>query len=351
VTPLVYSCRVRSLPTTGIPAVSSLPAMSTADPVIAWLLDSDPSIRWQVMRDLLDASESEWKVERAKVETEGWGAKLLAHQDEDGQWAGGAFVPSGFEPREFQEVGQPWIATASSLSQLHELGLDPTSDRAQRTVELIGRNSRWEHDGQPFWEGEVEECINGRTVADGAYFGVDVAPIVERLVGERLDDGGWNCERENGSVRSSFDTTINVLEGLLEFERGTGGTPASRAARESGEEYLLERNLFRRRSTGRPADERFLSFVHPSRWRYDVLRGLDHFRAASALTGVPPDPRLVEAIDHVRSRRLPDGRWPLDWTARGRVWFHIDDGPGKPSPWVTLRAMRVLRWWDRARLS
>ena len=314
--------------------------------VIDWLLDSDPSIRWQVMRDLLDAPQPIWTAERAKVETEGWGARLLSHQDEDGQWAGGAFVPAGFDPREWRELGQPWTATCFSLSQLREFGLDPSSDRARRTVELIGANSHWDEGGQPYWEGEVEECINGRTVADGAYFGIDVSSIVDRLVGERLDDGGWNCERCNGSVRSSFASTINVLEGLLEYERVTGGTPQSQAARKTGEEYLLKRHIFERLSTGEPADERFLHFVHPSRWRYDVLRALDYFRSAAMLTGAAPDPRLGKAIGHIRSRRLGDGTWPLDWSPQGRVWFEVDDGPGKPSRWVTLRAMRVLKWWE-----
>jgi hypothetical protein len=316
--------------------------------VIAWLLDSDPSIRWQVMRDLLDVPASEWMAERAKVETEGWGAKLLSCQDEDGQWAGGAFIPAGFDAREWSERGQPWTATHFSLSQLREFGLDPSSDRAKRTVELIGANARWEHERQPYWEGEVDECINGRTVADGAYFGVDVSSIVDRLVGVRLDDGGWNCERANGSVRSSFSSTINVLEGLLEYERVTGGTPQSREARRSGEEFLLKRNLFRRLSTGEPADERFLRFLHPNRSRYDVLRALDYFRLSAMLTGADPDPRLSEAIDHVRSRRLEDGTWPLDWSLRGRVWFELGEDPGKPSRWVTLRAMRVLKCWDGA---
>ena len=318
-----------------------------SDRVIDWLLDSDPSIRWQVMRDLIDAPPSEWAAERRKIESEGWGARLLACQDEDGQWAGGAFLPRGFDRREWHEVGQPWTATSFSLSQLREFGLDPASDRAKRTVELVGANSHWDHAGQPFWEGEVEECINGRTVADGAYFGVDVSSIVDRLVGERLDDGGWNCERINGSARSSFASTINVLEGLLEYERATGGTPESQEARRSGEEYLLERRLFRRLGTGEPADERFLSLLHPNRWRYDVLRALDYFRAAGMLTGADPDPRLGEAIDHIRSRRSIDGTWPLDWSPPGRVWFEVDDGEGEPSRWITLRAMRVLRWWER----
>ena len=328
-------------------AIDSSTGMGESDSVIDWLLNSDPSIRWQVMRDLLDVPESEYRAERAKVETEGWGARLLSYEDEDGQWAGGAFAPRDFDFREWQEVGQPWTATAFSLSQLREFGLDPSSDRARRAVELIGANSRWDHAGEPYWEGEVEECINGRIVADGAYFGVDVSALADRLAGERLDDGGWNCERANGSVRSSFATTINVLEGLLEYERATGGTPQSQEARKSGEEYLLERNLYRRVSTGEPADEQFLSFVHPSRWRYDVLRALDYFRSAAALTGAAPDPRLGEAVDHVRSGRLDDGAWLLGWTLPGRVWFEVDYGAGKPSRWVTLRAMRVLRWWER----
>ncbi|WP_119268395.1 squalene cyclase [Taklimakanibacter deserti] len=319
--------------------------MAHSAAVIDWLLDSDPSIRWQVMRDLLDASPARWQAERAKVETEGWGARLLSHQDADGQWAGGAFIPAGFDPREWRERGQPWTATSFSLTQLREFGLDPSSNRARRTVELIGVHSHWDEGGQPFWEGEIEECINGRTVADGAYFDIDVSSIVDRLAGERLADGGWNCERINGSQRSSFASTINVLEGLLEYEKAAQGTPRSREARRSGEAYLLERRLFRRLGTGEPADERFLQFLHPNRWRYDVLRALDYFRASALLDGAAPDPRLSEAIDHVRSKRREDGTWLLDWSLPGREWFEVDDGPGKPSRWVTLKALRVLRWW------
>lgn len=325
---------------------ATVPHVTGPDPVLGWLLGADPAIRWQAMRDLLDAPEGEWGPERARVETEGWGARLLSLEDVDGQWDGGAFLPRDFDASEWEAVGQPWTATFFSLSQLRELGLDPGSESARRAVRLVDANARWDHAGEPYWGGEVEECINGRVVADGAYFGVDVSPIVDRLLDERLDDGGWNCERANGSVRSSFATTINVLEGLLEHERVTGGTAQSKEARRTGEEFLLERGLFRRLRTGEPADPVFLQLTYPNRWRYDVLRALDYFRAAGLLCATPPDPRLFDAVANVRAKRQLDGRWLLDWRPPGRVWFDVDEGVGEPSLWVTLRALRVLRWWE-----
>jgi hypothetical protein len=320
--------------------------MATQERVIPWLLATDPGVAWQVQRDLLDEPEKVWSGQRHRVETEGWGAELLSHRDADGQWAGAAFWAAGFTREDWEREGQPWTATCWALAQLREFGLDPASPSARRTVELVGANSRWEEGDQPYWEGEVEECINGRTVADGAYFGVDVAPIVERLVGELQPDGGWNCERSNGSVRSSFDSTINVLEGLAEFERTSGGTPASRAARAAGEEYLLERRLFRRLSDGRVVDPEYLQPASPHRWRYDVVRALDYFRSAATLDGRRPDPRLAEAADIVRGLRWPDGRWRSERTVRGRSWLTMDAGVGQASPWITLKALRVLRWLD-----
>lgn len=322
--------------------------MAERDGVIDWLLRSDPALRWQVLRDLAGAPEAVWRAERARVEREGWGARLLACQDPDGQWAGGAFWPADFTRAQGEAEGQAWTATAHALTQLRDFGLDPASASARRTVALVAANARWEEGGRPFWQGEVEECINGRTVAAGAYFGADVAGIVARLLGERQPDGGWNCERRNGSARSSFHSTINVLEGLLDYERATGGSAALREARRAGEVFLLERHLFRRLSTGATADARFLQLRHPSRWRYDALRGLDYFRAAGEWAGIAPDPRLADAIGWLRERRRADGTWPLDWTERGRVWFAVDAAPGAPSRWITLAALRVLRWWDRA---
>jgi hypothetical protein len=209
-------------------------------------------------------------------------------------------------------------------------------------VDLVRENSRWEEGGQPFFDGEVEPCINGMAVALGAYFGENVDVVVGRLLREQLADGGWNCEAERGSVRSSFGTTINVLEGLLEYERATGGSPVSAAARQRGEEYLLERGLLRRKSTGELIDRDWLEFSYPTRWFYDVLRGLDYFRAA----GNRPDERVSEAVEVLRSKRQPDGTWLLENTHPGRIHFAMEDGDGRPSRWNTLRALRVLDWYD-----
>ncbi len=314
---------------------------------VDWLLDGDPAIRWQVMRDLLDAPAEQVAAERARVETEGWGARLLALRDPDGQWDGGACFPrriadawrAGIEP-DFSS-GQPWTSTLPTLVLLRDLGLDPTSTSARETIRLVAANCRWEHDGQAFFDGEVEPCINGRTLTIGAYFGADVDGLVTGLLADQLGDGGWNCATEQGSRVSSFDATICVLEGLLEDEL-SGGTVPVTAARRRGEEYLLDRRLFRRKSTGEVPAPRFLAFSWPPRWHYDVLRALDHVRRA----GDGPDERVAEAVQLVGDKRHPDGTWLLENTHPGKTAFAFEDGDGRPSRWNTLRALRVLDWYE-----
>jgi hypothetical protein len=324
-------------PGAGVFAVEFERAVSVLD----WLLESDPAIRWQVLRDLSDAPAEAVATERARVANEGWGARFLALQGDDGQWDGGALFPAHW--RGSDAPGQPWTATAYSLVYLYDFGIDPANEKVRRAIAKVRESCRWEHAGQPFFEGEVEPCINGMVVGLGAYFGENVDPVVARLVDEQLDDGGWNCEAENGSVRSSFHTTIRVLEGLLEHERATGGSAESIAARRRGEEYVLERKLLRRKSTGEVVDPAWLQFSFPTRWHYDVLRGLEYLRAA----GDPPDPRVDEAIALLRSKEWSDGTWLLENTHPGAIHFAMEDGDGRPSRWNTLRALRVLRWYDR----
>ncbi|HTM00662.1 MAG TPA: hypothetical protein VL503_06010 [Candidatus Omnitrophota bacterium] len=307
--------------------------------VIDWLLDSDPSIRWQVMRDLTHAPADGVAAERSRIAREGWGARLLALQDADGRWGGAAW-------------NRGWDSTMHVLTLLREMGLDPESAEARRAVGLVRDRVTWAGSGppechaNPFFAGEVEPCINGQVAASGAYFLQDVRGLVERLLGEQLPDGGWNCEAENGSTRSSFNTTLCVLEALLEQERAIGSRPRVTEARLRGQEYLLERRLFRRRSTGevierdRKGGADWARFAFPTWWHYDVLRGLDYLRQA----GVMPDERVGEAIELVASKRDADGRWALDTRYPGVMPVEIDDGEGRPSRWNTLRALRVLQW-------
>lgn len=309
--------------------------------VIQWLLDSDPSIRWQVMRDLTGAPAEQVAAERARVATEGAGARLLALQGADGRWGGAAW-------------NRGWTSTMHVLMLLREMGLDPASDQARRAVDLVCDRVTWhgcgpqECDANPFFAGEVEPCINGQVAAIGAYFCQDVRGIVDRLLAEQLPDGGWNCEAANGSTRSSFNTTICVLEALLEHEGAFGASPEVTAARLRGQEYLLERRLFRRRSTGevierdRYGDAAWTRFAFPTWWHYDVLRGLEYLSRA----GVVPDERVAEAIDLVASKRDDDGRWPLEVRYPGEMAVETDEGEGRPSRWNTLRALRVLSWYS-----
>ena len=305
--------------------------------VIDWLLDADPAIRWQVLRDLLHQSADVVAAERAKVATAGWGARLLDLQAPDGQWGG-------------RPWSQDWTDTFHVLELLRRFGLDPESEQARRAIGLVRENLTWRDPefetpwaDNRFFEGEVEPCINGNIVSTGAYFGVDMTPLVERLLAEQLPDGGWNCEVENGATVSSLGTTINVLEGLLEHERTMGGSAEVRAARRDGEAYMLERRLFRRKSTGEVIDPSWLQSSFPHWYHYDVLRGLEYLRS----TGTAPDARMAEAIGVVEGDRDPDGRWRLENVHAGEAHFQMEDGEGKPSRWNTLRAMRVLRWADQ----
>jgi hypothetical protein len=298
---------------------------------IDWLLDSDPTIRWQVMRDLIDAPPAEVAAERAKVASEGWGARLLSLQAPDGRWGGGAALPG-------------WTSTNHTLWLLCTMGVDPADPRVRRAIARVREHVRWEYDeNMRYFAGEVEPCINGTAVMVGSYFGEDVGGIVERLLGEQMADGGWNCEQERGSIRGSFDTTLRVLEGLLEYERAGRGSPAILAARERGERYLLERRLMRRLSTGEIIDPRYLQFSFPPGWHYDILWALDYLRG----TGAEPDDRIAEAIGIVEDKRDASGRWPLEKPHAGEVHFAMDEGVGLPSRWNTLRALRVLRWAGR----
>ena len=292
-----------------------------------WLLEGDPAIRWQVMRDLTDQPPGVVARERARVASEGWGARLLGLQDEDGQWGGGPYSPK-------------WTSTTYTLLLLRHLGIDPSDRRVRDTIASVSEGVMMTKT-RPFFEYTGETCITGMVLALASYFrGADGTDRqIDQLLAEQRDDGGWNCE--TSSSRSSFHTTISVLEGLLESETAGGAAAGTKDARSRAHEYLLERKLLRSLSTGELVNSRWSLFSFPPRWHYDVLRGLDYLRDA----GVVPDDRVDEAIDLVESKRDKEGLWPLQNHYRGREHFSMETGPGKPSRWNTLRALRVLRWY------
>jgi hypothetical protein len=298
---------------------------------IDWLLDSDPAIRWQAMRDLTSASSQAISDVRARVPREGVGAEILARQGSDGAW--------------HRADAPDWLPTLFTMIFLRAAGADRADVAMVSALARLEAGFRWDESfgGKPFFDGEVEPCINGGTLALGAYFGRPADALARRLVCEQLEDGGWNCEAPK-SRRSSFHTTICVLEGLLEYQRAVGAAPAIVAARERGEAYLLERGLFRRRSSGEVANAAFLDFAFPPRYHYDVLRALDYLRDAD----IRPDARIDDAMRVVAGRRQADGRWLLDRAHTEALAFKFGESVGEPSRWITLRALRVTRWYENA---
>ena len=304
---------------------------------IKWLLDSDPAIRWQVMRDLTNEVPETIAAERSRVATEGWGAELIARQSPAGHWGD----------------GPNWdLITMYSLVALMDLGLDPASKQARKMIDRVDKRLvfKWLNN-RPYLHGETEPCINGRILGIGAYFKEPNDALAKQLLGEQLEDGGWNCEawpflspKRPPSLRSSFHTTICVLEGLLEYERAGRKSSAVTKARKRGETYLLERRMFRSLRTGKVIDQRWLRFSFPTFWHYDVLRGLDYLRNA----GIKPDRRFGEAIKIVMEMRHENGRWPLNLLHPEQIPLKVETAVGSASRWITLRALRVLRWYNNS---
>lgn len=301
--------------------------MASRKAIVKWLLESDPAIRWQVMRDLTDGSEEAIAAARSRIASEGWGAQLLALQSPRGQWG--------------PDDDPGWMTTVDALALLKTLGLDPGSAEARLAVDRVREHVTWRQlDDRPFFEGETEACINGRILAAGAYFGANCDRLVDRLLSEQLADGGWNCEAPP-SKRSSFHSTICVLEGLLEYEKAKGATSSVTQARERGQDYLVQRGMLRSLTSGEVIDRKWMRFALSTMYHYDVLRGLDYLRNACAR----PDKRLAEAIELVTKRSHQNGRWPLNVLLPSRLPFAMESAVGSASRWNTLRALRVLDWY------
>lgn len=318
--------------TAGTCRVKTTTVAKPADKVIAWLLAGDPAIRWQVMRDLTGAPARAVENERRKVAAEGWGGRLLARQDPEGTWAGGVYTPK-------------WTSTTYTTLLLRDMGLPPDNRQARRACALLLDKGFYKDGGISFGWGRSETCVTGIVLSVLSYFKCDddrLDAMAVHLLGQQMNDGGWNCRRPCGATHASVHTTINVLEALRFYELHRRRTlRAVRAAERRGREFLLAHRLFRSHRTGAIIKADFLRFSFPPRWHYDVLRALDHFQAVSA----GRDERLADAIEVVRGARAHDGRWPLRKSFKGNTFFELER-LGAPSRWNTLRALRVLRWWE-----
>ena len=320
-------------------ATRGAPAPATDAKVTDWLLEGDPSIRWQTLRNLVGAAPRTVARERARIAREGWGARLLSRQDPDGKWAGGQSSDGGlYSPK--------WISTTYTMLTLRDFGLPPDRPEARRACRLLLDGGLQRDGGINYgWRGRSETCITGMVLSIVCYFGYEddrLDVLARHLLGEQMPDGGWNCRRDHGARHSSVHTTISVLEGLHQYElRATRGRRPVRAAQQRGREFLLAHRLFRSHRTGAIINPVFLRFSFPPRWHYDILRALDYFQSVDA----PRDERLADAIDIVRQHRRGDGRWTLEHRYRGKTYFELEP-LGRPSRWNTLRALRVLKWWE-----
>ncbi|HEV3137037.1 MAG TPA: hypothetical protein VGZ26_04020 [Pirellulales bacterium] len=312
------------------------------DGVVDWLLDGDPSIRWQTLRDLVGATESTVERERKKIARDGWGARLLAKQNTNGRWASGQTTDSGlYSPK--------WISTTYTMLTLRDFGLLPSS-RTRKACRVLLDEGLQPDGGINYgiwgkWLKRGETCITGMVLSILSHFECDddrLDIVADHLLTQQMPDGGWNCQRPMGATHSSVHTTILALEGLRLYESfGGRRVKAVRAAQRRGREFLLQHRLFRSDRTGEIIKPVFIRFAFPPRWHYDILRALDYFQAVDA----PRDPRLADAIEIVESTRRDDRRWNLQHSYKGKTYFEMER-LGAPSRWNTLRALRVLKWWN-----
>jgi hypothetical protein len=298
-----------------------------------WLLGGDVSIQYQVYRDLLGKNRNDL---REQIEYSGWGKKFLSRRKADGHWGRGFYQPK-------------WTSTHYTLLDLKNLNISPVCQPIRQTIEMILANEKGEDGGiNPSGTISVSDvCINGMALNYMCYFQADkkqLESIADFLLSQQMPDGGFNCySNRKGAVHSSLHSTLSVLEGILEYKNNgyTYRLKELLAAEATSREFILQHRLFMSDKTGELIDKKMLSFPYPSRWRYDVLRALDYFRAA----GVKYDTRMRDAIDEILKKRDKERVWRLNAHHPGVTHFLMEQA-GKASRWNTLRCLRVLKHFN-----
>jgi len=302
---------------------------------ISWLLEGDPSIRWQVQRDLLKLPEKKYEAERKLISKEGWGKRLLDLQDSDGRWGGGMYGPK-------------WISTTYTMLTLRQLGLPQNNLQAKRACKLFLDEGFYTDGGINFfsyaWK-YSEACVTSMILALLAYFKYPderIHSVASYLMSQQMSDGGWNCESYKGATHSSFHTTMLALEGLYEYQCAFPEKKKTISKiRGRGHEFLFAHRLYKSHRTGEIFDTAMTRMTFPHRWRYEFIRALDYFRASDD----PKDERMNDAIELLQKKQKKDGLWLLNSGMSGRKYFDLEVA-GQPSRWNTLRALRILNWWN-----
>jgi hypothetical protein len=304
----------------------------TESEIIQWLLQGDVAIQYQTYRDLLGVERNDIQ---QRIVNQGWGRQFLSSQNTSGHWGLGFYQPK-------------WTSTHYTLLDLKNLGISQDCKAIRHAIDLILKNQKG-RDGGINPSGTIENsdvCINGMALNYFSYFRTaeaDLRSIVDFILSEHMEDGGFNCRsNRSGARHSSLHTTLSILEGILEYKNNNYGYRLKELLNAASEsiEFMLQHRLFKSDKTGKIIRKQFLKLSWPSRWYFDILRALDYLQHA----GVEYDQRMQDAIDEIQKKKTKAGLWKLQANHPGKFHFYMEE-VGKPSRWNTLRALRVTKYF------
>lgn len=284
------------------------------------------------MKDLENAEKALYMPERKKLLTKGWCAKLLGLQDANGLWSASLY-------------NGKWISTTYTLYLLKLFGLLPFSDQAMVACARLFTQGLYADREIRFSRNQsIQDLgVTGLILSLCCYFGYhheNIHTVAHYLIGQQGKEGNWLPNDAEESLPYTFDTTLLILEGLLHYRlRYTPSTGEIARGEARGQEFLLKHELYL--DGGKPIKPSWMSFAFPPYWFYDVLSALDYFRQFRENS----DDRLQAGMDLVSKKQNPDQTWNLGRKHPGKTHVEMED-PRKPSKWNTLRALRVLKWWE-----
>jgi hypothetical protein len=298
---------------------------------ISWLLENaDPSLEFQVRRDLLQEPTPSLAKYQNKIGKQGFVKLLLEKRKPDGHWGHDVYNPK-------------WTCTHYVLFELMQLGISNENAPCIESAGLLLDYPAGNHGGINYAKtvADSDLCINGMILNITSYFGLALAGqkcVIDYLLSTQMTDGGWNCEYLHGATHSSLHTTISVLEGISRFLETEPDYKRKELekVRNKGNEFILKHELFKSSTTGEIIKDEFFKYCFPVRWKYDILRCLDYFQNVN----IPYDKRMKDAISIIHSSQNKNGRWK-SFSQPGKTFYEIENKENK-GKWNTLRALRGL---------